>query len=154
MTSATGATAPMVYVAHPVTTYGTARERDALARIAGLVAPAQIVDPAARYRSNADWLADWPGLLATLSGLVVFPDVDGTIGAGCLRELTDAWYVGIPVALLDDHGDLRHVSTLRIVPAGRRGPARLAVVGGDRRFDVASELGQDALVSPTKGGPL
>jgi len=152
MTAATRRpTAPLVYAAHPVTTYGTDRERDSLARIGCLVAPAQVVNPAAHYQSNADWLSDWPGLLPILSGMVVFADADGTIGTGCLRELSDAWCVGLHVALLDDRGALRHISTLRIVPACRRTAARTAVVVGGRRFDLAKAFDQSAPVSPTRG---
>ena len=152
MTASTGPTAPLVYAAHPVTTYGTDRERDALDRISDLVAPAQIVNPAVRYRSNADWLADWPGLPPTLSGLVVFADADGTVGAGCLRELTDAWRLGIPTAFLDDHGQLRHVSALRIVPPRHQTAVRMAVVVGGRRFNLSGVLCPPVLVSATRGG--
>jgi len=151
MTSATGSTVPTVYVAHPVTTYGTARERDALDRISDHVAPAQVIDPATRYGSNADWLTDWPGLVSTLSCLIVFADTDGTIGAGCLRELTDAWHLGIPVALLDDQGDFRHVSILRIVPPRRRTASRTAVAVGGRRFDLSSALASSGSAKPMKG---
>jgi hypothetical protein len=152
MTAATCPTAPLVNAAHPVTTYGTGRERDFLARLAALVTPAQVVDPAARYRSSVDWLSDWPGLLPTLTGLVVFADADGTIGAGCLRELTDAWRLGLPTALLDDHGDLRHVSNLRILPPRCRTGLRMAVVVGGRRFNLAAACDQLVPDSPTKGG--
>lgn len=147
MTAARCPRAPLVYVAHPVTTYGTARERKLLARVADHLAPAQVIDPAVRYRSRAHWLDDWPRLVGSISGLVVFTDVDGTIGAGCLGELTDAWRLEIPVALVDDHGAFRHVPTLRIVPHGRRTALRTAVVVGGRQFDLAAALGQPP-VSP------
>jgi hypothetical protein len=151
MTAETCHSAPLVYAAHPVTTYGTDREQDALARIGYFAAPTQVIDPATRYRSTEDWLADWPELLSTLSGLIVFADADGTIGAGCLRELTDAWRLGIPAALLDDNGDLRHVSTLRIVPACHRTALRMAVVVGGRRFDLSSVLAPPRSAKPSKG---
>ena len=85
---------PLIYAAHPMTTYGTDLERAALARIGELVPTAKVVDPAVRYRDSAHWLIDWPKLLPTLAALVVFGDVDGTIGTGCLHELVDAWWKG------------------------------------------------------------
>ncbi|HXY27311.1 MAG TPA: hypothetical protein VEH82_03450 [Acidimicrobiales bacterium] len=78
--------APLIYAAHPMTTYGTPREARALARIAELAPHAEIVNPAARYRDSAHWQADWPRLLAHLSGLVVFGTGAGPSGRGAFRS--------------------------------------------------------------------
>jgi hypothetical protein len=46
-------------------------------------------DPAELFCSSSDWLAQWPGLLPFVRDLVLVPDRDGGIGAGCLREVAD-----------------------------------------------------------------
>ena len=109
-----------------MTTYGTEREATALARVAELAPHAEIVNPATRYRDNAHWQSDWPTLLPRLAGLVVFGDQAGAIGTGCLHELTDAWWRGIPVAMLDGRGACRQVAgfrvlSLRVRTCGRTG---------------------------------
>ena len=112
--------APLVYAAHPMTTYGTPREARALARMAELVPDTRIINPATRYRNTSHWQLDWPRLIPQMTALIVFCDKDGAIGTGCLHELTDAWYDGIPVAMLDDQGECRHVDGIR--GPLRRGP--------------------------------
>ena len=92
---------PRVYAAHPIVTYGTARERDCLAALERLLRGVDIYDPAGRYRTNKGWLRAWPRVLSTLSGLVVFGTRDGVVGLGCLREIADAREAGVPVAMLD-----------------------------------------------------
>lgn len=93
-------TRPRIYVAHPMASYGTEHERDCLASLAGLLPGADLYDPAGRYMTDAGWLRAWPRVLASLSGLVVFGAEDGTVGTGCLRELTDAIAAYVPVAAL------------------------------------------------------
>ncbi len=116
--------APLIYAAHPMTTYGTPREARALARLVELVPHADIIDPAIRYASNDEWQADWPKLLPQLAAVVVFGDRGGAIGTGCLHELVDAWWRGIPVGMLDGSGQCRHVAGIRVlssrVRTGRR----------------------------------
>jgi len=128
---------PLAYVAHPLTTYGTPLEREALDLLGALLPDAVLVNPATRYRDTDHWLADWPRLVGTLSGLVVVADSDGTIGAGCLRELTDVWRLGVPVALLDARGQLRRLSGLRMVAETERTAQRLAFVTAGRHLDLA-----------------
>jgi len=122
---------PLVYVAHPVTTYGTAHAGDALYRLAMLLSDAELIDPAARYSDAAEWLAEWPRLVVTIDALVLFTEPNGTVGAGCLREMAESWGWGLPVALFDDTG-LREVRSVRILPQGQRTPARTAVIAGGR----------------------
>lgn len=120
---------PLIYVAHPVTTYGTDHARDTLKRLGLLLSGAELIDPAARYADMAEWLEEWPRLVATIDALVLFAEPNGTVGAGCLRELAESWGWGLPVALLDDTG-LREVRSVRVLPQGQRTPARTAVVAG------------------------
>lgn len=104
-----------VYAAHPVTSYGTEHEARSLAALRALLPDCEIYDPAGRYRREHGWRRAWPGVLASLSGLVVFGAKDGTIGTGCLRELTDALAWGLPVAGLD--GDvLKVIGGVQLLP--------------------------------------
>lgn len=91
---------PRVYATHPMTSYGTAHERQCLDRLAELLPSCEIVNPAERYSTNVGWLRAWPRLLPTLAGLVVFGAEDGTIGTGCWREIGDAITWRLPVAAL------------------------------------------------------
>jgi hypothetical protein len=92
---------PRVYVAHPIVTYGSARERDCLAALRRLLVETDLYDPAGRYSTAAGWMRAWPRVLKTLSGLVVFGTRDGVVGVGCVREIADALGAGLPVAMLD-----------------------------------------------------
>jgi len=105
---------PLIYAAHPMTTYGTPREARALARIASLAPGAEIIDPAARYSNTAHWQHDWPRLVSQLAALVVFGDRGRTLGTGCIHELADAWWQGVPVAMLDADERCRQVVGLRV----------------------------------------
>ena len=65
-------TRPRVYAAHPIVTYGTARERDCLASLRTVLPGVDLYDRAGRYSTDAGWLRAWPRVLSTISGLVVF----------------------------------------------------------------------------------
>ena len=139
---------PLVYAAHPVTSYGTDVERRALDVIASWVPGARVIDPAIRYRDTAEWLDDWPILAPTLAALVVFGDGDATVGTGCLSELADAWRHGIPVAMLDAAGLFRRLSGLRILPDAVRDRFRTARLVPGGRVDPGRLLA----VSRSPGG--
>lgn len=81
---------PRVYCAHPITSYGTEHEAACLAALANLLPSAELINPFGRYRTNRGWRRSWPRRLTTLSSVVVFGEEDGSIGVGCLREVTDA----------------------------------------------------------------
>jgi hypothetical protein len=70
-------------------------------RVEELVGPAW--DPAELFCSSSDWLAQWPGLLPFVRDLVLVPDGDGGIGAGCLREIADVLGLDREVRVLVDH---------------------------------------------------
>lgn len=96
-----------LYAAHPMTSYGTEYEACMLAHLAACLPEAEIVNPSAQcWQTDADWLASWEALLPGLDLLVVFAGLDGTIGAGCLREVADALARCIPVLVLDRRGHL------------------------------------------------
>ena len=125
--------APVVYAAHPLTTYGTPREASCLRRVATLLPGVELIDPARRYSSDEGWRRAWPRVLRQLSGLVIFTAADGTIGAGCLREIGDAWAARLPVALLHRRR-LYEVGALVVAETQLRSPRRLATVVPGRPY--------------------
>ena len=124
---------PQVYVVHPVVSYGTPREASCLRRIAALLPEVELIDPATRYSTDEGWRRAWPRVLRRLSGLVVFAAADGTIGAGCLREIGDAWAARLPVALLHRRR-LHEVGALVVAETPLRSPRRLATVVPGRPY--------------------
>ena len=119
-------TRPRVYGAHPVVSYGSEHERVSLDTLAGLFGGVEIIDPAERYRTDAEWLRDWPRVLASLSGLVLFADEHGMVGAGCLREVTDAIAAWVPVGYLDPYFGLCELGGFDFLPAPMRTRASTA----------------------------
>ena len=97
-----------LYAAHPLTSYGTPYEARQLEALREHFPGADVLDPAAMFSSNEDWLAKWPEVLATLDALVLFADQAGHVGAGVLRELSDAIGAGLPVLVLGQDGQLYH----------------------------------------------
>jgi hypothetical protein len=75
------------YLAAPVSLLTRPTWPQAVAKVERLVGP--VWDPAELFCSSSDWLAQWPGLLPLIRDLVLVPDSDGGIGAGCLREIAD-----------------------------------------------------------------
>jgi hypothetical protein len=124
-----------------MTTYGTPRESTALARIAALVPGADVIDPATRYRDSAHWRRDWPRLLRKLSAVVVFGARDGTVGAGCLHELADAWRVATLVLMLDDAGECRQLASLEVCDVSVRTSLRVAQLVPGRPVNLARAIG-------------
>ncbi|MGP0108126.1 MAG: hypothetical protein ACLPR9_04555 [Acidimicrobiales bacterium] len=95
-------TLPRIYVAHPITSYGTEHGVACLDSLADLLPGADLVDPAALFTTSAQWLDAWPAIVQTLAGLVVFGAADGTIGSGCLLEVADAMAAELPVAAFEE----------------------------------------------------
>jgi hypothetical protein len=124
---------PLVYVAHPVVSYGRPEEARALERLAELLPGVELVNPAVMFSTSPAWLRRWPALLADLDGLVVVRAKDGSIGAGCLRELGDAWAAQLPVAMLHRR-HLHEVGTVRMNRAPFISPTRLGVIEAGPRY--------------------
>lgn len=118
-----------VYAAHPMTCYGSTYAAEQLAGMAVALPGAQIVDPEhAGWETSADWRREWPTILDTLAGLVVFADRLGTIGTGCMAEIADAIAAGVPVAGWHEDGGLVELVGLELVEAESRSAARAAFV--------------------------
>ena len=75
------------YVAAPVAVLMRRDWLNVIDKIERLVGPGW--DPAELFCSSSDWSAQWPGLLPLVRDLVLVPDREGGIGAGCLREIAD-----------------------------------------------------------------
>jgi hypothetical protein len=87
-----------------------------IARLAELLPDAEIVDPETlRWRTEEQWRKSWPKVLSGLSSFVVFAGLDGTIGAGCIRELTDAVMRYLPIAGLYN-GVLCAIEGIELLP--------------------------------------
>ena len=134
---------PLVYAAHPVLSYGTAHERKALAHLRRLLPAVTLIDPAARYVGLEDWEQDWPSLVWTLSAVVVFAGEDGSIGAGCMKEVADGIAHGVAVCVLRA-GNLHELVSLRLLPLTRRSPARCAIPVAGKVTTIVESLPKGA----------
>jgi hypothetical protein len=142
-----------LYVAHPMITYGTAWEHECHAALQGLLPDVELYDPARRYSSSAIWRRAWPRVLETLSGLVVFASFDGTIGAGCMREVLDAITWGIPVACLKE-GMLHEIEGLQFLMPHQFTPWRAGrLVLGDQIDAAEFLLGGQVAARPFQSIP-
>jgi hypothetical protein len=129
---------PRIYVAHPVTTYGTLHEAACLDALAELLPGSDLVDPATIWTTSAQWLDAWPAMVQTLAGLVVFAAVDGSVGAGVLREVADALAFGVPSAVFEERPGrgavpgLFELAGVELLRPENRSPQRVGVlVPGD-----------------------
>jgi hypothetical protein len=107
------------YVAAPVAVLMRPDWPNVIDTIEKLVGPAW--DPAELFCSSSDWLAQWPGLLPLIRDLVLVPDRDGGIGAGCLREIADVLRLDREVrVLVGDHLVGSGEVAVRTVPSPSR----------------------------------
>lgn len=128
---ASDSSGPLVYACHPMTTYGTPRAAQHVARLVELLPGVDVLDPEdCCWDTNDAWRSEWPALLARLAGVVVFGAPDDSLGAGCLVELADAIAARVPVAALDleadPEGGLVELAGFELLPATERTPSRAA----------------------------
>ncbi len=109
-----------VYVAHPMADYGTPHASACIDTLAGLLPGVRLIDPATVYANDAEWRRSWPRLVRALSGFVIFGAEDGTIGAGCIRELADAIALRVPIAGFAMGYGLREIGGLDLIDGGSR----------------------------------
>ena len=122
-------TRPRVYLAHPMTTYGTDHARRALSGLAELLSGCELLNPAEQaWETNEAWLAEWPVIVRNIVGLVVFAHQDGTVGTGCLRELGDAIAERVPVAGYSIEAGLVDLAGVDFLPRGERTPRRVGTL--------------------------
>lgn len=72
----------LAYLASPKPTFGTPRYWRMLTQAQEHFPKAEVLPAAGVFESDADWRARWSEVLRSLSVLVFFPEVDGTIGLG------------------------------------------------------------------------
>jgi len=68
---------------------------------------------------------------------VMFGAEDGTIGAGCIRELADTIALGVPIAGFDPGSGLREVSGVDLIESRSRSARRTGTLrlGGPALLD-------------------
>ena len=115
----------LIYAAHPMTLYGTARETRILARIASLAPDATVINPAVRYRDTNHRHQQWPRLVWRL------------FSRGCLRRPGKHSRHRLPPRAgrrlvewnsgghADTKGDVRDLRGLRLIRQSARSAARL-----------------------------
>lgn len=93
-----------VYFAHPMSTYGKAEERRAIATLEaeGL----EVVNPnlPVHQRTCGKDIAKWEALAASCDAVAVLPFPDGSVGAGIVAEVAAARAQDKPVYLMDSQG--------------------------------------------------
>lgn len=115
-----------VYCARPHRSFGTEHDRRQLDAVARWHFPgAAIIDPARLWSSNGEWLSAWPGLLPAIDVVVLWPDEDGWLSDGCLREVADAIAEGLPIVTLNQESTLRTFAGFRAAPASPLPPGTL-----------------------------
>lgn len=129
----------VVYVAGSMSSYGTAKRTKAIAQIADL-ADSQSLDvflPERRYRTHAAWVRGWSKLCRSnaLAGVVIVPDGGGAIGAGVMREVSDAIAFGVPVFVWTAQGLIEDFSMHTLARPTAMRAARITV---NKRKSVAS----------------
>jgi hypothetical protein len=109
-----------VYVAAPVTVFGTGAHRLALEVIGERFPDAQLLDAAVLFADSGDWHRRWPAIVRTLDHLIFITQSDGLIGAGVFQEVLDARFRGASVEYLMASGTFVAVEdvTFRMVGAG------------------------------------
>ncbi|MGH9291921.1 MAG: hypothetical protein ACRD0B_00215 [Acidimicrobiales bacterium] len=126
-----------VYVAHPMSCYGTEHAASSLARVGELLPGARLIDPErAAWPSDEEWRTDWRDILESLDALIVFAAKDRTVGTGCVSEATDAFGWSLPVAALDATG-LRSLDAFKLLPEHERTPRRFARLSLGPLVDLA-----------------
>lgn len=104
-----------LYAAHPMASYDSQLAARQVARLRALFPAAELLDPEVRaWATDAEWLAEWPGIVATLDLFAVFADEAGYVGTGCVHELADAIGKRVPVVGLGSRGALRTVAGVGI----------------------------------------
>jgi hypothetical protein len=133
---------PPVYVAHPMTGYGTPHAVACLDALGALLPDARLIDPATVFASDAEWQRSWPRLVRRLWGFVIFGAEDGTVGAGCIRELADAIAMGVPVAGFDNGRRLREILSFDLIDEATRSARRTGTMQLGRCVDLFPAVGE------------
>jgi len=127
-----------VYVAGSVTSYGTPKRQRAIEQIRehaeaqGLV----VFLPEHRWTTSGGWLREWPKIVRLLGGLVIVPDDRGSIGAGVMREVSDAIAFDVPVYVWTVKGPVETFSMRTLARPTAMRAARITVNKERKKVDV------------------
>lgn len=121
-----------VYVAMPVSAFGTSLHERALAAVRDRFPTSELVDASELFDDSADRRRRWPAIVRTLDHLV-FAAHEGLIGAGVFQEVLDARFEGVTVEYVSSSGAFVPIEevTLRMLADGD--PRRFAEVRISRR---------------------
>jgi len=122
-----------------MSSYGTAKRTKAIAQIAEF-ADSQSFDvflPERQYRTHDAWIRGWSKLCrsSALAGLVIVPDDNGAIGAGVMREVSDAIAFDVPVFVWTAQGPVADFSMRTLARPTAMRAARVTV---NKRKKVAA----------------
>jgi hypothetical protein len=121
-----------------MTCYGTDHGQICLEGIARMFDGCEVVDPEQiAWADDGAWTTEWPVILASLSGLVVFAFIDGTIGAGVAREIGDACDAALPIAVYDPGLGLVELAGIDWLPEDRMSMRRVGSLCLGARIPVA-----------------
>ncbi len=118
--------------------YETPHAAGCIDALAGLLPGARLLDPATIFASDSEWHSAWPRLVRTLGGFVIFGAEEGTIGAGCMRELADVVALDIPVVGFDPRRGLRDIAGLGFIEGSSRSARRTATLQLGRSVNAAA----------------
>jgi hypothetical protein len=147
----TTTTPARVYVAHPMSCYGSPYTAACFDALAGLLPEARLVNPSTIFASDAEWRRAWPRLVGVLGGFVMFGAEDGTIGAGCIGELADSIAVGVPIAGFELGRGLREIRGYDVIDPGTRSPRRAAILRLGGCLDPNACTGESSGGYPDEG---
>jgi hypothetical protein len=136
----------LVYVAGPLSTYGSPKRIDAIAEIRRIMEPQgkALCLPEDQFVDNEAWRLGWFDVCRQLHHLTVITADDGSIGAGVLREVSDALACYVPVSLYCGGGLFMPWGAVTITGVALPSPQVVATVGvrGEvQRLDIKSDGG-------------
>ncbi|MDX2059501.1 MAG: hypothetical protein SFV24_16945 [Gemmatimonadales bacterium] len=105
-----------IYLAAPITVYGTPAWCTANTRVTAAHPGSIILNPMAVFRDRRDWQARLPAVLRGVTRLVFLTDAEGFIGRGVDHEIASAIAVGCPVERLTVDGAFVPLAALVIDP--------------------------------------
>lgn len=89
----------MIYLATVTDQYSHPDYDKVLQRVRERFPGEVIFEPAKQGWSLKQWQAEWPGLLADITTLIIWPRPDFTIGRGVFTEYTDCQGRSVPIAV-------------------------------------------------------
>lgn len=111
-----------VYLAAPVTEFGTTAHRRALRVVRDRFPDSEVLDSAQLFADSADWRQRWPEIVHTLNRVIFVSGDDGIIGEGVVQEIVDARLRHVRCDFLTSDGEfvpIREI-TFQMIPAGSR----------------------------------